>query len=993
MPRSGLRPWHRSAACPAPHLDDAGETLPRPPQRVVPTAVGRGNARGWPRVLLELAARRGLPAATGRGCWVAGRAARLRVGPCRIVRRVLVDNWRVSGQGVCCARVRGRYYGIELSPQKLCAKMPKNQILFFTSSDYLGDDVMVQTLSTLAIIVIFGFLTGCGEKTEVVIQIDPTTVTLDVGATRQFRATVTGTSNTRVIWQASGGTIIGSENLVSYVAPNVPGSYTITATSAADAGKSASASIVVRSTLMVEPSGATLLPGESQTFTVKNGKSITWNTSNGTINGGGNTITYTAPQNQGNYVLTATESAETSKNVQIPIYVVSQYTIDTSALDPTIKGRDTNQNGIRDDIDSMLATNLSGNQLSDAQAIARAIQMLLEHNLESNSAVAAASIYMNAVACARASLGSELEVVSKAIEALSLNSETRFGAMAKVNDLLAGQSVEVSAPACPNSTSLSKLDLAHASSIAKSNVSAQAEPPKCGKTKIYFGNGVLNSPSQAREAKNALESFLKYDLLGQDVVFQIAYNPTEGVIGDLIETFKQKGLGANLKTFIPLYLAIVEFTFSGKWAFLNQYIIASVKEVVIEYMTKKFPETLKGLQAKMEDPSFTDPVVESMKAMYKKDSADGYRVLVVAHSQGNLYANVVYGRLRQEIPDKIKSFAIAAIATPASRVAYSSGDANDISKRYVTSSSDQIINALRNIATVLPANDNSTTLGPLYFGHKFMEIYINTTLPISNHVREVIMYSLSTLEYPTRDNSLQICWFLRAPERAVIRGNYNTDTSQPLLPDLPRIPLDTPLAFTFEKTEDSDYTSIQAKADLMVSPLHQGNQNSIDVRGSLDVRVQPKIASNPSQCGVNSGSYELRFDFLIHTLQIVSSKPIKISLRRQTRGEFSTMHRDLSISNYSSISLGYYANAFNPGTQEQIVFDMPSKFEVLTGSQPISLDYSETISLNPGTWFINFQPWINAYAIHYAIRRFAPCEDGHAQIVLNDSLSLSVDFE
>jgi fibronectin type 3 domain-containing protein len=74
------------------------------------------------------------------------------------------------------------------------------------------------------------------------VSVSPTSASLLTGGAQQFTATVTGTSNTSVTWKATGGTI-SSAGL--YTAPATAGSYTVTATSAADPAKSASASVSV----------------------------------------------------------------------------------------------------------------------------------------------------------------------------------------------------------------------------------------------------------------------------------------------------------------------------------------------------------------------------------------------------------------------------------------------------------------------------------------------------------------------------------------------------------------------------------------------------------------------------------------------------------------------------------------------------------------------------------------------------------------------------
>ena len=81
--------------------------------------------------------------------------------------------------------------------------------------------------------------------TAVSVGISPTSASVVVGNTRQFTATVTGTSNTAVTWAVleSGGGTVSASGL--YTAPATAGTYRVRATSVADPTKSASATVTV----------------------------------------------------------------------------------------------------------------------------------------------------------------------------------------------------------------------------------------------------------------------------------------------------------------------------------------------------------------------------------------------------------------------------------------------------------------------------------------------------------------------------------------------------------------------------------------------------------------------------------------------------------------------------------------------------------------------------------------------------------------------------
>jgi len=76
----------------------------------------------------------------------------------------------------------------------------------------------------------------------VAISVSPNSVSVATGTSTPFTATVTGTSNTAVVWTATGGTIT---SLGLFTAGTVTGSFMVTATSVQDSTKSASAAVTI----------------------------------------------------------------------------------------------------------------------------------------------------------------------------------------------------------------------------------------------------------------------------------------------------------------------------------------------------------------------------------------------------------------------------------------------------------------------------------------------------------------------------------------------------------------------------------------------------------------------------------------------------------------------------------------------------------------------------------------------------------------------------
>jgi hypothetical protein len=191
-----------------------------------------------------------------------------------------------------------------------------------------------------------------GATQAVSITISPTTATVNAGATQQFQATVTGSTNTAVTWQvnsitagsASTGTI-SSTGL--YTAPQATTTLqvTVTAVAGADSTKTASAAVTVNplpmGSISISPTTATVAAGGTQQFTAtvmgETNNAMTWSVDG--VNGGNTTVgtvssngLYTAPSASGSHTVTATSVADTSKSASAAVSVILLTVMPTSAM-------------------------------------------------------------------------------------------------------------------------------------------------------------------------------------------------------------------------------------------------------------------------------------------------------------------------------------------------------------------------------------------------------------------------------------------------------------------------------------------------------------------------------------------------------------------------------------------------------------------------------------------------------------------------------------
>ena len=167
------------------------------------------------------------------------------------------------------------------------------------------------------------------EQLSVSISVSPTSTSVTAGGSRQFTASVLGTSNTAVTWSASAGSI---SNAGVFTAPNVSSatSVTVRVTSVADSTKSASSVVSVQAvaaptiSVSVSPASASVKSGAGQQFVAtvqgSSNTAVTWSASAGAVSPSG---MFTAPSVTANttVTVTATSSANTTKKASVNVAV------------------------------------------------------------------------------------------------------------------------------------------------------------------------------------------------------------------------------------------------------------------------------------------------------------------------------------------------------------------------------------------------------------------------------------------------------------------------------------------------------------------------------------------------------------------------------------------------------------------------------------------------------------------------------------------------
>ncbi len=221
------------------------------------------------------------------------------------------------------------------------------------------------------------------------------------------------------------------------------------------------------------------------------------------------------------------------------------------------------------------------------------------------------------------------------------------------------------------------------------------------RTAVYFVNGVTTTLDDARlnAGKLELEFLNRLPAMSPAVqanchVFVLNYNPTAGEVNDFLEAAQQQ-------------LNITPTRFWLELQGLGLFTPPLIRD---------------ALEGPMTDLNLIDATtIERHAAAYRQQMASPScrRVLVVPHSQGNLYTNAAYDLLFSQPPTPPPAaLQVVGVATPAQSVPGNG--------RYRTSTTDVLINAIRVIRpAVLPSNTN-WGISPLLFspsysgGHSFI---------------------------------------------------------------------------------------------------------------------------------------------------------------------------------------------------------------------------------------------------------------------------------
>jgi hypothetical protein len=291
----------------------------------------------------------------------------------------------------------------------------------------------------------------------------------------------------------------------------------------------------------------------------------------------------------------------------------------------------------------------------------------------------------------------------------------------------------------------------------------ELDPAVCGQRVGWFINGVKNTRDAADKNAEVLEEILAANKATSDIKVKLAYNPTAGLI-DFFDVFNQKRREWSALTFKEM----VEY-----------YLFYQVPSWVGTGERSRFEQSMRDALANTQYNVFKDAdfyqIYEAIRLDVDSNTPTGFsqnynRLLLLAHSQGNLYANAVYEKLVNQ--DKVIDARSIRYYGIAPATAYQAGNGN----KYILSNKDVVINALRIPFQVLPNNADISWIDVVLNafasatdleikkayqaieGHSLTEVYLKSKFGMRNRISSEMRALAEQLKARVADSLPAVEW-------------------------------------------------------------------------------------------------------------------------------------------------------------------------------------------------------------------------------------------
>ncbi|WP_143026583.1 YfaP family protein [Ferrimonas sediminum] len=269
-------------------------------------------------------------------------------------------------------------------------------------------------------------------------------------------------------------------------------------------------------------------------------------------------------------------------------------------------------------------------------------------------------------------------------------------------------------------------------------------------TNVYFANGINTTLNEAQEVTALLlkvyQSPLEQAEENSTYHFKTAYNYSQGFVTDVVQVFQQKLSEDPDGSIAYMVYDLLRSGLSNDEIRATVTVALTRGNLVAALLTDELLQELGDSLAEVAADAMADGdlVNTNHSRLYSDALINGRRVLVVAHSQGNLFTNTAIAATLNKHPQYADSINYYGVASPAATTVNGAD--------YVTADDDRVINLLRLTETVMAANiDNDPGLlndTRELLNHSFLSSYFDGRLPSRARINAAITALSEQLTYP-----------------------------------------------------------------------------------------------------------------------------------------------------------------------------------------------------------------------------------------------------
>lgn len=233
-----------------------------------------------------------------------------------------------------------------------------------------------------------------------------------------------------------------------------------------------------------------------------------------------------------------------------------------------------------------------------------------------------------------------------------------------------------------------------------------AEEFKQPRVAIFHINGVNTIRTEADRNLNEIKKILHIE--SNIVEWDILYNPTTGNLAkdiwDALKQKRQEGKELSIDDYVITYMKSYDLHYpvdSPEYSKLKE----EIKQHYIDdpsFVGRNLKEILDQFHDKIPPPY--EDIVKVLREYNNTSKTKAY-VLLIPHSQGNLYANQLWDVLVNAEHFPTSHLAVFGIANPADKIAGTVEQPVPYIKKYVTSDNDYVIKSLNFFSNLLPVSN------------------------------------------------------------------------------------------------------------------------------------------------------------------------------------------------------------------------------------------------------------------------------------------------